>query len=176
MSIHLNLGVYVQNVNDTMSRLEHSLTKFGSAASLLCAVHCALAPFAILALPFFVTRFDGITEYIFGVLLASTIEWVFWGLILGLAGMGLLITFPLHHDPRPAMLTIVGLILMVVAHLVFMEGSLLEITGVFLGALFISCGGFLNRHLCSCRGCPKLGSVKLHKDEEVKPVSASSVL
>lgn len=175
MSTLSNSEVCAPNASDPMTRFGPSLTKFGSVASLICAVHCALTPLAILALPVLAGRAGGATETVFGTVFASTTEWIFLGLILGLAGVGFLVTFPLHRDSRPAMLTLAGLISMVGAHLVFVEGTLWEIGGVLFGASLIAWGGFLNRSLCQCRGCHKSEPLEVPKGTEVQPAPASSV-
>ena len=72
-----------------MSKLGIKLSKAGSITSLVCAVHCALTPLAILALPVIAAHsWDGL-DGILGAFMAKTTEWVFVGVIGVLAGFGL---------------------------------------------------------------------------------------
>ena len=88
-----------------ISTFGQKLSKAGSIASLICAVHCAVTPLALLALPVIAAHsWDGL-DGILGVFLAQTTEWVFVGVIALLAGFGLLATYPRHRDIRPAVLT-----------------------------------------------------------------------
>ena len=130
-----------------------TLSKAGSIASLVCAVHCALTPLAILALPVIAAHSWGGLDVILGGFLADTTEWFFVGVIAVLAGFGLLATYPLHRDIRPAIITAVGLFLLVVAHVWMIPSSLGEITCDVIGASLIAFAGFWNRRLCHCLGC-----------------------
>lgn len=139
--------------NDRMSTLGIKLSKAGSITSLVCAVHCALTPFALLALPIIAANSWGRLDMVLGAFLASTTEWIFLGVIGLLAGFGLLATYPLHRDSRPAYLTATGLFLMTLAHLWLFPESLGEITFDVVGASLIAWAGFWNRRLCHCLGC-----------------------
>ena len=144
---------FVQNVNDFMKTIGTSLSKAGSIASLACAIHCALTPLALLALPVIAAQSGGGLDVVLGSLLAQTTEWVFLGIIGLLAGFGLLATYPLHRDTRPAFLTAFGLSLMVAAHVWVVPESVGEIVLDVAGASFIAGAGFWNRRLCHCLGC-----------------------
>lgn len=136
-----------------VSRFGPKLSKAGSIASLICAVHCAVTPLALLALPVIAAHsWDGL-DGILGVFLAQTTEWVFVGVIALLAGFGLLATYPRHRDIRPAVLTILGLIVLVISHLWVEPGSGTEIFLDVLGASLIAWAGFWNRRLCHHLGC-----------------------
>ena len=143
----------VRNVNNVMKTLGATLSKAGSIASLACAIHCALTPLALLALPVIAAHSWGGLELVLGGLLADTTEWFFVGIIGVLAGFGLLATYPLHRDIRPAYVTAVGLLLLVAAHEWMVPGSIGEITLDVLGASLIAFAGFWNRRLCHCLGC-----------------------
>jgi hypothetical protein len=128
-------------------------SKAGSIASLICAVHCALTPLALLALPVIAAHsWDGL-DTIVGGFWADTTEWLFVGVIALLAGLGLLVTYPRHRDLRPALITGCGLTLLIATHL-WMESIanqevLLDVTG----ASMIAAAGFWNRRLCHQLGC-----------------------
>lgn len=154
-----------------MSRLGVKLSKAGSTISLVCAVHCALTPLALLALPLLAAQHGGALEGLFGAVFSHSFEWVFLGVIVVIAGFGVLATYPVHGDRRPAMLTVVGFLILLSTRLFAVPGTSLEIAGDLVGASIIAWGGFLNRSLCHCHGC--------HEDEEqgvyTKSVEPSSV-
>ena len=136
-----------------MSTFGPKLSKAGSIASLVCAVHCAVTPLAILALPVIAAHsWDGL-DGILGVFWADTTEWVFIAVIALLAGFGLLATYPRHRDIRPAVLTILGLLVLAVSHIWIEAGSSQEIFLDVLGAGLIAWAGFWNRRLCHNLGC-----------------------
>ena len=136
-----------------MTKLGAKLSKAGSITSLICAVHCALTPLAILAPPVIAAHsWDGL-DIMLGGLLAQTTEWVFVGVIGVMAGFGLLATYPLHRDVRPTILTALGLGILTASHLWVEQGGLVEVTLDVLGASVIAVAGFWNRRLCHCLGC-----------------------
>lgn len=136
-----------------MKTIGTTLSKAGSITSLICAIHCALTPLALLALPVIAAHSWGGLDTFLGVFLANTTEWVFLGIIGVLAGFGLLATYPLHRDTRPAYMTGFGLSLMIAAHIWMIPGGWGEVSFEVLGASFIACAGFWNRRLCHCLGC-----------------------
>ena len=129
------------------------LSKAGSIASMVCAIHCALTPIALLALPILAANIDGGLETTIGAFAAQTTDYLLFGLIAILAGFGLLATYPLHRDRRPVIRTALGLGIMLSAHLFLEEGSAGEIGLVVIGASLITWASFLNRQLCHCLGC-----------------------
>ena len=136
-----------------MTLLGSKFSKAGSIASLVCAVHCALTPLALLALPVIAAHsWDGL-EGVIGAFWAETTEWVFLAFIGILAGFGLLVTCPIHKDFRPAWLTGIGLAILVISHLWIEAGSSKEIVLDVLGASLIAWAGFWNRRLCHQLGC-----------------------
>jgi len=136
-----------------MSTLGPKLSKAGSIASLICAVHCAVTPLALLALPVIAAHsWDGL-DGILGVFWAETTEWIFLGVIAILAGFGVLATYPRHWDFRPTILTVLGLFVLTVSHLWVEAGSGKEISLDVLGASLIAWAGFWNRRLCHHLGC-----------------------
>lgn len=148
----------VQNVNSFndgvgMTGLGVRLSRAGSIISLVCAVHCALTPLALLALPLLAAQYGMVFEGVVGSVFSHSTEWVFWGVILVIAGGGVLVTYPVHRDRRPSMLTMAGLLTLLSMRLVAGEGSSLELAGDLIGASLIAWGGFVNRSLCRCHPC-----------------------
>jgi hypothetical protein len=129
------------------------LSKAGSIASMVCAVHCALTPLALLALPVIAAHSWGGLDGILGAFWAKTTEWMFLGVIALLAGFGLLATYPRHRDSRPALLTAGGLAVLTASHLLIETGGGVEIFLDVTGASMIALAGFWNRRLCHSLGC-----------------------
>jgi len=156
-----------------MKTLGTKLSKAGSVISLVCAVHCALTPLALIALPLLAAQYGGGVEGMFSPLFGPMAEWLFLGLIIVFAGFGVLVTFPLHRDSRPAVYTAAGLLMLFAVRVFVEEGSVWETTGKLLGASLIVWAGFLNRSLCHCHGCHEPGSEPMTSDVEVSSVSVS---
>lgn len=135
------------------SSLGVRLSTVGSIISLVCAVHCALAPLALLALPLLAAQYGGAFEAVVGSVFSPSAEWVFWGIVVVIAGGGVLVTYPLHRDRRPAMFTMAGFLTLLSVRLVVGEDSNLEIAGDLIGASLIAWGSFMNRSLCRCHPC-----------------------
>jgi len=136
-----------------MSTIGAKLSKAGSIASLICAVHCALTPFALLALPIIAAHSSNGLNGVFGAFWAETTEWIFLAVIGLLAGFGLLATYPRHRDIRPAIITAMGLGIFIISHLWVEAGSSKEILLDVMGASLIAWAGFWNRRLCHQLGC-----------------------
>jgi len=136
-----------------MSTFGPKLSKAGSIASLICAVHCAITPLALLALPVIAAHSSDGLDGILGAFWAETTEWVFIAVIALLAGFGLLATYPRHRDIRPTILTVLGLFVLAVSHLWIEAGSGKEVFLDVLGASLIAWAGFWNRRLCHDLGC-----------------------
>ena len=152
-----------------MSLLGARLSTVGSIISLACAVHCALTPLALLALPLLAAQYGGAFEAVVGSVFSSSAEWVFWGVIVFIAGGGVLVTYPLHRDHRPATFTMAGFLTLLSVRLVVGEGSSLELAGDLIGASLIAWGGFVNRSLCRCHPC----HARDDKTEASQPLAAS---
>lgn len=146
-----------------------SLSKAGSIISLVCAVHCALTPLVLLALPLLAAQYGGVTEGLFGQVFSHSAEWVFLGVIVVIAGFGVLVTYPVHQDSRPAILTVSGFLVLLSVRLFVEHGSIVEVTGDLIGASLIAWGGFVNRSSCRCHA--------RHEDDagdaDPKPLPAS---
>ncbi len=136
-----------------MNTVGVKLSRAGSIISLVCAVHCALTPLAMLALPFLAAQYGGTLAGSFGAVFSHSTEWVFLGVIVVIAGFGVLATYPVHGDRRPAVLTVVGFVLLLLVRVCLEPGSTGEIAGDFIGASSIAWGGWMNRALCRCHGC-----------------------
>ena len=153
-----------------MTVAEGSFSKAGSIISLVCAVHCALTPVVLLVLPLLAAQYGGTMDVAFGAVFSNSFEWVLLGVIVVIAGFGVLATYPMHGDGRPVALTVIGFLTLLSVRLWGEYGSTLEITGDVLGASIIAWGGFLNRSLCRCQDC--------HEDDETggepSPIPASA--
>ena len=165
----------VPNVNSFgngfgMSSLGVRLSTVGSIISLACAVHCALTPLALLALPLLAAQYGGAFEAVVGSVFSSSAEWVFWSVIVVIAGGGVLVTYPIHRDRRPATWTMAGFLTLLLARLSVEQGSSLELTGDLIGASLIAWGGFVNRSLCRCHACHERDD----KTEAPEPVPVST--
>ncbi len=129
------------------------LSRAGSMISLVCAVHCALTPVAMLALPLLAAQYGWALAGSFGAVFSHSVEWVFLGVIVVIAGFGVLVTYPVHGDRRPAMLTVAGFVILLSVRVFLEQGSTGEIAGDLIGASSIAWGGWMNRALCRCHGC-----------------------
>ena len=136
-----------------MNSLANRLSQVGSYASLACAIQCALTPIVILALPFVTTHVSSEWNAFLSSILGETTEWLFLGAICLFGGFGLLTTYSIHQDKRPAYLSALGLSLLLFARLKMDHLSAGEIMMDVLGASLIAGAGFWNRRLCQCSGC-----------------------
>lgn len=131
------------------------LSRIGALASLVCAIHCALTPIVLLSLPFILAHssgeWNGILEMMFG----ERTEWLFLGAIGLLAGFGLLTTYSVHRDKRPACVSGIGVGLLLISRVWMDHQSPGEIALDITGASVIAWAGFWNRRLCRCVGCPQ---------------------
>ena len=130
-----------------------ALTKAGSIASFACVIHCALTPIAVLALPFFATLSWGGSDLFLSAMLAETTEWVFLALMIVLTGASLLLTYPLHRNVRPMLVSSFGLGLVILARNVTDHGGMNEVTLELTGAGFITWAAVWNRRICHCLEC-----------------------
>ena len=144
---------FALSASNPMKTLGMTLSKAGSITSLVCAIHCALTPFALLALPVIAAYSSGGLEVILGSFLAETTEWAFLGVIGLLAGFGLIATYPIHRDARPAYLSGIGLLILIFSHTWLVPESTGEIILDVGGASLIAWAGFWNRRLCHGLGC-----------------------
>ena len=136
-----------------MQTIGVALTKAGSIASFACVIHCALTPIAVLALPFFATLSWGGSDLFLSAMLAETTEWVFLALMIVLTGVSLLLTYPLHRNVRPMLVSAFGLALVILARVMTEHGVVNEVTLELTGASFITWAAVWNRRICSCLSC-----------------------
>ncbi len=136
-----------------MNSLGTRLSQVGSYASLACAIHCALTPIVIFALPFLTTQVSSEWNAVLSSMLGETTEWLFLGVICLFGGFGLLTTYSIHQDKRPAYLSVLGFSLLLFARLNMDHLSTGEVTLDVLGASLIAWAGFWNRRLCQCSSC-----------------------
>ncbi|GJL69454.1 MAG: hypothetical protein NPIRA06_20890 [Nitrospirales bacterium] len=129
------------------------LSRIGSLASLVCAVHCALTPIVLLSLPFILAHSSGEWNAILDMIFGERTEWLFLGGIGLLAGFGLLTTYSVHRDKRPACVSGIGVGLLLISRVWMDHQSLGEIALDITGASVIAWAGFWNRRLCLCVGC-----------------------
>ncbi len=153
-----------------MTQLGVRLSRAGSILSLVCVVHCALTPLALLVVPLLAAQYGGAFEDVVSSVFSDSTEWVLLGVILVIAGGGVLVTYPVHRDRRPATLTMAGFLLLLSMRLVAGEGSSLELTGNLIGASLIAWGSFMNRSLCRCHPC----QARDDKTKAPKPLAAST--
>lgn len=153
-----------------MTQLGVRLSRAGSILSLVCVVHCALTPLALLVVPLLAAQYGGVFEDVVSSVFSDSTEWVLLGVILVIAGSGVLVTYPVHRDRRPATLTMAGFLLLLSMRLVAGEGSSLELTGNLIGASLIAWGSFMNRSLCRCHPC----HARDDKTKAPKPFAAST--
>lgn len=143
-----------------MSNLSHktaiNLDTIGAAASLLCAIHCALLPFLILFLTVYGLDFAANTLF----------EAIFVGSSVIIGSFTLVHGYRNHHNRlMPAAIFATGLILIVIGHSFFhsdihhnetVDPFSVESVLTPVGALLVGSGHFLNRRfskLFSSRKC-----------------------
>jgi hypothetical protein len=116
--------------------------RLGAGVSFVCAIHCAIVPFAATILPLVG----------FGFLADERIERTVLITSIALAGASVCWGIRIHRQRRILLLFGAALFL-IFAGRQFARGSG-EAALVVLGAALFVCGHLLNRHLCrSCRRC-----------------------
>ena len=152
-----NSTAYAPIVNEAMKSFGLHLSKIGSLASLVCAIHCALTPIVLLSLPFILSHSSGEWNGILEMMLGENTEWLFLGGIGLLAGFGLLATYSVHRDKRPAFLSGIGVVVLLISRVWMDHQSPGEIALDVTGACVIAWAGLWNRRLCRCVGCHQHG-------------------
>ena len=118
------------------------IDRLGASVSFLCAIHCAVVPFAAIVLPLVG----------FGFLADERIERTVLITSIALASASVCWGIRIHRQRRILLLFGVALFLMLIGR-GFARG-LTEIALVVPGAALFVCGHLLNRHLCrSCERC-----------------------
>ena len=119
------------------------LDRAGMSASLACAVHCAVFPLVLAALP------------ALGLAWLDA-AWVDWTMVLLAAGIALRAHrggFTMHRRCLPAGVAVVGL-LTIVTTICLLKGNASQHYIQASGAVVVASSHFLNRHLCrTCTVC-----------------------
>ena len=119
------------------------LDRAGMSASLACAVHCAVFPLVLAALP------------ALGLAWLDA-EWVDWTMVLLAAGIALRAHrggFTMHRRCLPAGVAVVGLVT-IVTTMCLLKGNASQHYMQASGAVVVASSHFLNRHLCrTCTVC-----------------------
>jgi hypothetical protein len=125
------------------------LDRFGAAASLACAVHCAAMPMLVGLLPIVGLSF----------LASEQAEWSLVGLSLCVGIWSLLLSYARKHRHwRPLLIFAFGASLIIAVRLLAEEGSRLEAPAMVAGALLIACAHMVNRQLRRrCATCHPAG-------------------
>ena len=119
------------------------LDRVGMSASLACALHCAVFPLVLAALP------------ALGLAWLDA-AWVDWTMVLLAAGLALSAHrggFTMHRRCLPAGVAVVGL-LTIVTTMCLLKGNASQHYMQAAGAVVVASSHFLNRHLCcTCAVC-----------------------
>ena len=128
------------------------LDKAGAAASLACAVHCAVMPLVITLLPLLGLSF----------LADERMEWALLGLSALLGSSSLCLGYREHRQSRALLVLSLGLTALVTGRI--LEERHFEVAGVIgvvLGGCTVATAHFVNRRLChTCRACRIKGEAK----------------
>lgn len=126
-----------------------SLDKAGASASLLCALHCALMPIFVTALPLLGLSF----------LATEPVEWALMGVSALLGCSSLCLGYREHRSRRALLVLSIGLALLVLGRVGEERGW--EPFGAPLmvcGGLIVATSHLINRKLCHlCRSCQHEG-------------------
>ncbi len=128
-----------------METVRLDLDKAGAAASLTCAVHCALMPLIITLLPLVGLSF----------LADERMEWALLGVSALLGSSSLCLGYREHRRRQALLILSLGLTALVTGRL--LEEHHFEapgVVGVVLGGCTVAAAHVVNRRLCrSCRAC-----------------------
>jgi MerC mercury resistance protein len=120
----------------------HRIDRLGASVSFLCAIHCAIVPFAATILPLVG----------FGFLADERIERTVLLTSIALASASVCWGIRIHRQRRILMLFGVALSLILIGH-GYASGPA-EVALVVPGAVLFVCGHLLNQRLCrSCERC-----------------------
>ena len=130
------------------SRRWQMADRIGATASFLCAIHCALLPFVLAALPLV-----GL-----GFLADHRFERGFVMFACALALIALIRGFRRHQQPLPLLLAIPGLALLLLG-VTFAENY-----SIILHSVLVTCGGLLlaGAHFVNLRRDRQAGAVHVH--------------
>ncbi|HYE73856.1 MAG TPA: MerC domain-containing protein [Blastocatellia bacterium] len=135
------------------STTNNRLDRAGVAASLICGLHCALAPALLACLPF--AQFNFLAD--------ERTEWVFIAASLAIAALSLLPSYTrLHRHPLPLISFVLGGLAILAVRLLSQEETRFELPVVVSGAVLIAVAHFINYRLCrTCADCRSLPQMPL---------------
>jgi hypothetical protein len=120
----------------------YRIDRLGACVSFVCAIHCAILPFAVTILPLLG----------FGFLTDECMERTVLLISIGLAMASVCWGIRVHRQRRILLLFGAALFLIIIGKEFY--GGSGEIAFVVPGAALFACGHMLNRHLCrNCRRC-----------------------
>ena len=133
-----------------------NLDQVGMTASLICAVHCAIMPIVLTALPLI-----GL-----GFLAHAATEWTLIGLSLALGISSLCLGFRQHRRRRALIVLAVGFAMLAAGRIAEAhESGNLGVGLVVLGGLLVAGAHGINRRLChACRVCHPLSNHDSHRE------------
>ena len=120
--------------------------RVGAAASLLCAVHCALLPFVLALLPLIGLEF----------LAGHVFERVFVACAATLACLSLLVAYRRHRKPQALYLMVPGIVLLVLGISIDLDVHVtMHTASVVTGGVLVACAHVTNlvlahRHTATC--------------------------
>lgn len=135
----------MSNNKATPHQHDHTALKVSFWLSALCLIHCIAFPILIVLMPFFNTVFE----------ISHTLEWILLGGTFTIGMYSLWHGYKLHHhDLKPMLLFIVGLIVNGGAHIsgAHSQGWLLTIVSI-LGAFMIAGSQYYNLKLTKSNAC-----------------------
>lgn len=137
------------SLRDTMTQRDTTgaaLDKAGAAASLLCAIHCALMPIVLTLLPLAGLAF----------LADERVDWALISLSAVLGISSLCLGYRRHRSRRALAFLSAGLALLVLGHFLKEQqhGSAVSVLLLVAGGATIAAAHWMNRRLCnSCIRC-----------------------
>lgn len=136
----------LRSVDMPRSRAGAALDGAGAAASLLCAIHCALMPIVLTLLPLAGLAF----------LADERVDWALIGISAVLGVSSLCLGYRRHRSRRALAFLSAGLALLVLGHFLKEHGQpgLVSAFVLVAGGLTIATAHWINRRLCnSCVRC-----------------------
>lgn len=119
---------------------QQKIDRFGSAASLGCAIHCACMPLVLAILPAIGVSFFA----------SEPMEWMLFGVSASLGCISMALGYRKHGNKSTVFVMLCGLILL-------LEGRLLHETLHLFGVMLLVVGGctiamahLMNHHRCRC--------------------------
>ncbi|MGO8671445.1 MAG: MerC domain-containing protein [Capsulimonadaceae bacterium] len=125
--------------------ITRNLDRLGAGASMTCAIHCALMPLVITALPLI-----GL-----GWLASERVEWSLFGLSAVVGTSSLCLGYRIHFNPIAIRLLAVGLAVLALGRLADeRHWTPFYVVLLVAGGLTVAMSHYFNHRLCcSCQGC-----------------------